>query len=83
MLWSPKSLNPRVVFRKSRLTELWRKRKISNFQYLMALNRMAGRSFNDMTQYPVFPWILADYTSNTIDLSVSLVYGPTISTSTD
>jgi len=74
MLWSPKSLSPRVIFRRSKLTELWKKKKISNFEYLMALNRMAGRSFNDLTQYPVFPWVLADYTSETIDLSDSRVY---------
>ncbi|GKY94790.1 hypothetical protein MPSEU_000444200 [Mayamaea pseudoterrestris] len=74
MLWSLKSLNPRTVFRKSRLTELWRKRQISNFEYIMALNRMAGRSFNDITQYPVFPWVLADYTSTEIDLSDSRAY---------
>jgi hypothetical protein len=29
----------------------------------MALNLMAGRTFNDITQYPVFPWILSDYES--------------------
>lgn len=40
----------------------------------MALNRMSGRSFNDITQYPVFPWVLADYTSNEIDLNDSRVY---------
>ena len=74
MLWSPKSLNPRTVFRKSKLTDLWKKRKISNFEYLMRLNRIAGRSFNDITQYPVFPWILADFTSDTIDLTDSRVY---------
>ena len=74
MLWSPKSLNPRVIFRKSKLTELWKKRKISNFEYIMALNRMAGRSFNDITQYPVFPWLIADYTSDTIDISDSRVF---------
>ena len=74
MLWSPKSLNPRVVYRRSRMTELWVKRRISTFEYLMALNRMAGRSFNDITQYPVFPWILSDYTSKEIDLKDSRVY---------
>lgn len=74
MLWSPKSLNPRVIFRKSNLTELWKKRKISNFEYIMALNRMAGRSFNDLTQYPVFPWVLADYNSDTIDVTDSRVF---------
>lgn len=35
----------------------------------MALNTFAGRTYNDLTQYPVFPWILADYTSSTLDLS--------------
>lgn len=74
MLSSPKSLNPRTVFRKSKIVELWRKRKVSNFEYLMAVNRMAGRSFNDLTQYPVFPWVIADYTSDSIDLCDSRVY---------
>ena len=40
----------------------------------MALNRMAGRTFNDIAQYPVFPWILCDYSSEKIDLSDSRVY---------
>ena len=74
MLFSPKTLNPRSVFKRSKFTELWRKRKITNFEYLMALNRMAGRTFNDIAQYPVFPWILADYTSDKIDLNDSRVY---------
>ena len=34
MIFSPKSLNPRVVFKKTKLTEMWRKRKISNFEYV-------------------------------------------------
>jgi hypothetical protein len=74
MLWSPRSLNPRDVFKKSNVTELWRKRKISTFEYLVAVNRMAGRSFNDLTQYPVFPWVIADYTSENIDLDDPIVY---------
>src|SRR5690606_7950879 len=32
------------------------------------VNTMAGRTFNDLTQYPVFPWVLADYTSDELDL---------------
>ena len=27
---------------------------------------VADRSFNDIMQYPVLPWILADYTSSTL-----------------
>ncbi|KAH8662222.1 WD repeat and FYVE domain-containing protein [Xylariales sp. PMI_506] len=47
----------------------WQRGEISNFHYLMLLNTMAGRTFNDLTQYPVFPWILADYTSEELDLT--------------
>jgi hypothetical protein len=47
----------------------WAKGEISNFHYLMLVNTMAGRTFNDLTQYPVFPWILADYTSEELDLA--------------
>lgn len=84
---------------------------MSTFDYLMALNTLAGRSYNDLNQYPVgpsspttqpqpasvlartlhpflctkfdtslspadiclcsqvFPWVLADYTSDTLDLN--------------
>ncbi|KAK0655900.1 hypothetical protein B0T16DRAFT_21821 [Cercophora newfieldiana] len=47
----------------------WQKGEMSNFHYLMLVNTMAGRTFNDMTQYPVFPWVLADYTSAELDLN--------------
>ncbi|KAG5181492.1 BEACH domain-containing protein [Tribonema minus] len=40
----------------------------------MELNTLAGRTFNDITQYPVFPWILRDYESPTIDLANPAVY---------
>lgn len=46
----------------------WQNGEISNFQYLMHLNTLAGRGYNDLTQYPVFPWVLADYTSAELDL---------------
>ncbi|OQS04079.1 hypothetical protein THRCLA_03638, partial [Thraustotheca clavata] len=52
-----------------KLTREWQARAMSNYDYLMALNTLAGRSFNDLTQYPVFPWVLSNYTSQTLDLS--------------
>ncbi|KAM0869167.1 hypothetical protein ACQ4PT_040864 [Festuca glaucescens] len=42
--------------------------QISNFDYLMELNTLAGRSYNDITQYPIFPWVVSDYQSKTLDL---------------
>ncbi len=50
-------------------TRKWVKGEISNFHYLMLVNTMAGRTFNDLTQYPIFPWVLADYTSEKLDLT--------------
>lgn len=50
-------------------TRKWLKGEMSNFHYLMLVNTMAGRTFNDLTQYPVFPWVIADYTSTELDLS--------------
>ncbi|KAI1648773.1 beach-domain-containing protein [Daldinia loculata] len=51
------------------LMRRWQRGEISNFHYLMLVNTMAGRTFNDLTQYPVFPWVLADYTSEELDLN--------------
>ena len=39
------------------LTQKWCNREITNFAYLMHLNSYAGRTYNDLTQYPVFPVI--------------------------
>ena len=46
----------------------WVHGKISNLQYLLYLNFAAGRSFNTLAQWPVFPWVVADYTSPVLDL---------------
>ncbi|XP_060678616.1 protein FAN isoform X1 [Hemiscyllium ocellatum] len=47
----------------------WQKGYLSNYQYLLHLNNLADRSCNDLSQYPIFPWIIADYTSSDLDLS--------------
>ncbi|XP_063299447.1 lysosomal-trafficking regulator isoform X3 [Pelobates fuscus] len=56
------------------LTHLWCTGQITNFEYLTHLNKHAGRSFNDLMQYPVFPFILRDYTSETLDLTEPTIY---------
>ena len=43
------------------LTEEWRNNKIATYDYLLGVNYVAGRSFCDLSQYPVFPWIMSDY----------------------
>jgi hypothetical protein len=58
----------------SQLTQLWQHGEVSNFEYLMHINAAAGRSFQDVTQYPVFPWVIADYASETLDLESPSTY---------
>lgn len=55
----------------SDILDMWREGTISNWEYLTQLNKMAGRSYNDLMQYPVSPFVLADYTSVTLDLNDS------------
>ena len=56
------------------VTQRWVRGEISNFQYLMHLNTLAGRSYNDLMQYPIFPWILADYDSEELDLTDPMTF---------
>jgi hypothetical protein len=59
---------------KSKIVSQWVNGKMTNFQFLMHLNSFAGRTYNDLTQYPVFPWIIADYDSEEIDLDDPSTY---------
>lgn len=54
--------------------ERWRRREMTNFEYLMILNTLAGRSYNDLTQYPIFPWVLSDYSSEILDFNKSSTF---------
>ncbi|KAL2621191.1 hypothetical protein R1flu_001396 [Riccia fluitans] len=65
---------PESLLKRTQLMERWARHEISNFEYLMQLNTLAGRSFNDLTQYPVFPWILSDYSSKVLNLDDPNVY---------
>lgn len=70
----PQSLGSRFtsVFAQSSsnpATRKWVQGEMSNFNYLMHINTMAGRTFNDLTQYPVFPWVLAEYSGEELDLT--------------
>jgi hypothetical protein len=61
-------LTPRQLVRRAKWTAKWQAGEMSNYEYLMLLNTAAGRSFADMQQYPVMPWIVADYESPELDL---------------
>ena len=58
----------------SSFTDKWIAGQLTNYEYLMYVNFLGGRSFNDLSQYPVFPWVISDYTSEHLDLNNPSVY---------
>jgi hypothetical protein len=53
---------PVKQFEALRLTERWLNGELSNFEYLFEVNLYSGRSYNDLSQYPIYPWvIMIDY----------------------
>ena len=48
-------------FKVKKIMEDWQNNSISTLKYLMWLNIFSGRSFNDVTQYPVLPWLITNY----------------------
>ena len=62
------SETPAVFEQRMKLNYAWVQGKLSNFEYLSLLNRYSGRSYHDITQYPVFPWILNEYATTEYDV---------------
>lgn len=58
----------RNFFSTTDVTDKWIKGSMTNFEYLLQLNMFSGRSFNDMSMYPIIPWVIADYESLFLDL---------------
>jgi hypothetical protein len=66
--------SPKQLFKMSNMMQKWQRREISNFDYLMYLNTVAGRSYNDLNQYPIYPWVIVNYDSAELDLSLPSNY---------
>ena len=56
--------NVREYFEYKNFLNAWNNNKINNFTFLNMLNKYSSRSYNDLQQYPVFPWILLRYNKN-------------------
>jgi len=61
--------NCKKDFVSKKFTEKWLNMDIGNFEYLMTVNDYANRSFQCMSQYPVFPWLLIDFSNKDLRLS--------------
>jgi len=63
------TLDPRKIVEKSGITKKWLNYEISTFEYIMRLNALSGRSYKDLTQYPVFPWIISNYVAEVLKMN--------------
>ena len=41
-----------------KIATLFKKGEITTYKYLLLLNKLSSRTYNDLTQYPVFPWLI-------------------------
>jgi hypothetical protein len=53
---------------KTQVTSKWVNGQLSNFEYLMYLNKASGRSVQDGSQYPIFPWCVNSYSGDFVQL---------------
>ena len=62
--------NLKQEFAAKNYTNRWMKNELSTFDYLSMLNFYSCRSFNDVNQYPVFPWLTSLQTNNKNTISI-------------
>ena len=57
-------------------TKCWMQGMLPSFDYLMLLNRLSNRSFQDVCQYPIFPWVISDFFSDQFVKNEKAQYRP-------
>ncbi len=67
-------VNCQTNFSIEKYTKIWMEGGMSNYDYLIALNSAANRTRNDLSQYPVFPWVLCNYEGNELNLNNPNIY---------
>ncbi|OHT17051.1 hypothetical protein TRFO_12769 [Tritrichomonas foetus] len=66
--------DPAKIYKDLNLGKRWSSGEMTNYEYLWWLNILGNRSIHDISQYPIFPWILQDYKSKSICLSKASYY---------
>ena len=56
------------------IKEKWSNGQMSTMEYLLLLNKYSGRSFHDISQYPIFPWVLNKFDGNELNVDDASIY---------
>jgi hypothetical protein len=54
--------------RAEEVAQTWVQGGLTNLDYLLELNKLACRSYNDLNQYYVVPWVVSDYSRAEFDI---------------
>ena len=55
-----------------RYSKKWNDNELSTYEYLLCINKYASRSYKEVNQYPIMPWLLNDYNS-IFDFNVGMI----------
>ena len=47
-------------FKEQNYYKKWIEDEMTTYQYLLYINKFSSRSYNDINQYPIFPWIFRE-----------------------
>ena len=61
------------TFQKKLFSE-WQEERLSTYEYLLLLNKFSSRSFNDVNQYPIFPWLIRKYVKEKGETNIKVLY---------
>ena len=61
-------------YNEQNILKKWQSGEMSNYEYLWWVNIIGGRSIHDISQYPVYPWVLVKYNTETLDLRSEQTY---------
>ncbi|KAJ5077279.1 hypothetical protein M0811_00599 [Anaeramoeba ignava] len=59
--FTPATIDEYYIHQQKSIFEKWYQREITNFEYILYLNSLAGKCTGDPNNHPIFPWII-DFT---------------------
>jgi len=62
--------NNNIIIEIQTILNLWNLGYFSNYEILLLLNMLSNRSYNDLYQYPVFPWLLFNNENRDLKLPI-------------
>ena len=64
--------NPKDYFIKGDFTKKYKDNNITTYEYLLLLNKFSSRTYNNIGEYPIMPWIIYDKSIRKFDLPMCL-----------